>query len=291
MNEPVPDHAEDPIAPSFSDDELLELKRLASKPTATFCRNYPLLVAIAAFALSLSTTLISAYTSYRKDVHDEQAQLAASIQTIQDLMVKQAEVYEKYKGTAYAAPTANLITAQINTMLRTASELAIRLGTSATTAELTTVAQGLYATGDHDLTRQLLQTALASAHNANDESIALRYLGFMEIRSAASPEQRKAGEQLFARAAALDQKYDLTQLPYMVHFLRAVAEFGWADAIAPLDCNGSKAHFADAVNDLLANPRTPEMDQMRRTERGAYTNGIGGIAACRPPDQPVLPPA
>jgi hypothetical protein len=290
MSEQHPDHSAATTVPTFSDDELLELKRVASKPAESFWRNYPLLVAMAAFALSLSTSVISAYTSYRKDVHDEQAQLAATIQSIQDLMIKQAEVYDKYKGTAYEAPTANLITAQINTMLRTASDLAARLGTDATTAELTTVAQGIYATGDQILTRQLLKTALAAARNANDESIALRYLGFMEVRSAATPEQRKAGEELFARAAALDQKYDLAQVPYAVHFLRAAAEFGWSDAIAPFDCNAGKAHFVDAVNDLLANPRTPEMDQMRRSARGAYTNGISGIATCRPPDQPVLPP-
>ena len=58
MSEQHPDHSAATIVPTFSDDELLELKRVASKPAGSFWRNYPLFVAIAAFALSLSTSVI-----------------------------------------------------------------------------------------------------------------------------------------------------------------------------------------------------------------------------------------
>lgn len=277
-------------APTFSAGEILRLKKIAAKPEESFWRDHSLQVAVAAFALSLITSIVAAAIGYRKDIHDQEQQLAAAVQSIQDLEVKNAEAYEKYKGTAFEAPTTTLIVAQVNTMLRIASELALRLGTSATTGELTTISQGLYNIGDYETARRLLQLALSAAHNPNDESIALRDLGFLEVRSATTPEGRKAGEDLYARAATLDRKYDLTQLPYAAHFLGATAQLGWGDAIAPYDCAGAQVHFAAGVRHLLANPRTPEMDQLWRAARVSYTNGIGAVPTCRPPSEPVLPP-
>jgi hypothetical protein len=284
-----PERAEG-AAPTFSAEEIRRLKEMAAKPAEPFWRNYSLQVAVAAFALSLVTSIATAVIDYRKDIHDEEQQLAAAVQSIQDLEVKNAEAYEKYKGTAFETPTTTLIVAQVNTMLRIASELALRLGTSATTGELTTLSQGLYNVGDYETARRMLQLALSAAHNPSDESIALRDLGSLEVRSATTPEGRKAGEDLYARAATLDQKYDLTQLPYAVHFLGATAELGWGDAIAPYDCAGAQVHFATGVRHLLANPRTPEMDQLWRPARNSYANGIGAVPTCRPLNEPVLPP-
>src|ERR1700733_15935828 len=90
-------------------DELARLRELACTPRKSWWADYGLLIAMAGFPLSLATGMISAYVGYRKDIHDQQAQLAAVLQTIQELTIKQAEVYEKYKGTAYEAP-ASMIT-------------------------------------------------------------------------------------------------------------------------------------------------------------------------------------
>lgn len=272
----------------LSADEVFTLRQLARRPNPPWWQNYPLLIAAAGFALSLVTAIIAAYTSHRRDVHDRQAELAMIMQTIPELSIRQAEVYEKYKGTDFEMIVANLLTAHINTLLRTASELALRLGGEATTAELTSIAQGIYGVGDFATAEQLLTTALQVAKNANDESIALRYLGAMKIRSATTPEERKEGEDLFAQAAALDEKHDLAQLPYAIHFLKATAHFSWADAIASFDCTSARTHFAEGVRNLVANPRTPEMDQMRRAVLASYTKGIGQVGTCGPPSEPPL---
>jgi hypothetical protein len=275
---------------SFTEDELARLLELSRTTRTPWWRDYTMLIAGAGFALSLATGMISAYVGHQKDVHDQQAQLADTLQRIQELTLRQAEVYDKYKGTAFEAPSANMITAEINTAVRTATELALRLGSNATTAELTTIAQGQYGVGDAATTQRLLKAALAAAQNANDESIALRYLGYFDIHSGGTPDARREGEALYARALELDTKYDLQAFPYSQHFLKATASFDWASAIALYDCPGAQAHYADGITNLLANPRTPEMDQMRRMARGAYVNGIGAVIACKPPDQPELPP-
>jgi hypothetical protein len=275
---------------AFTPEQLLRLHELANTPKKPWWRDYPLMIGGAGFVLSLATGIISAVVGYRKDIHDQQAQLAGVLQNIQELTLKQAEVYEKYKGTAYEAPAANMITAQVNTAVRTATDLALRLGTNATTAELATIAQGQYGVGDATSVRLLLEAALAAARNANDESVALRSLGFFKIQSATTPDARQAGQVLYARAMTLDAKYDLQSLPYSVHFLRATASLDWANAIAPFDCAGAQAHFAEGARDLLANPRTPEMDQMRRGALNAYKFGLGGILQCKPLSSTSIPP-
>jgi hypothetical protein len=277
-------------AVSFTEDELARLLELARTTRTPWWRDYATLIAGAGFALSLATGMISAYVGHQKDIHDQQAQLADTLQRIQELTLRQADVYDKYKGTAFEAPTANMITAQVNTAVRTATELALRLGSNATTAELTTIAQGQYGVGDTVTMHRLLMAALASAQNANDESIALRYLGFFDIRNGGTPAARVDGEALYARAMTLETKYDLQAYPYSIHFLKAAAALGWSDAIGPTDCPSAQKHFAEGIVELQANPRTPEMDQMRRSARNAYVNGIGGNPNCSPLPFPDLSP-
>lgn len=284
----VPTPVADTQAQLLTADELARLRELACTPKRPWWMDYGLLVAMAGFALSLATGIISAYVGYRKDIHDQQAQLAAILQTIPELTIKQAEVYEKYKGSSFEN-AATLITAEVNSNMRTATEIALSLGSNASTAELTTIAQGQYAVGDTATTEKLLEDALGAAKNANDESIALRYLGLLKIRSS-TPDARKEGDELFSRAMSLDSKYDLKAFPYAIHFLRASAAFDWASAIAPVDCAAAQAHFGAGVTDLLANPRTPEMDQMRRSALHAYTDGMGGFPGCKPSEQTLLAP-
>lgn len=249
-----------------------------------------MLIATAGFGLSLATGIISAYVGYRKDIHDQQAQLASVLQTIQELTFKQAEVYEKYKGTDYEVPFARLITTGLDTAFKTATRLALSLGSHAITSELVMIAQGQYGVGDSANVQRLLENALSNAQNANDESFALRYLGFFKVRNGVTAEMRKAGEDLYARAMSLDAKYDLKSFPYTIHFLRAAAAFDWANAIAPFDSAGAQKHFAEGVSELDANPRNPEMDQMRRAALHAYSEGIGGVPTCKPSGPTILSP-
>jgi hypothetical protein len=252
--------------------------------------DYGVLIAAAGFGLSLATGIISAYVGYRKDVHDQQAQLASTLQTIQELTFKQAEVIEKYKGTDYEVAFAKLISTSLDTAIKTATRLALSLGSHATTSELVMIAQSQYGVGDQVNVQRLLEKALSIAQNANDESFALRYLAFFKVRNGAAPEMRKEGEDLYARAMSLDAKYDLKAFPYAIHFFRAVAAFDWASAVAPFDSAAAQKHFADGVMELEANPRNPEMDQMRRAALLAYSEGIGGIPTCKPSEQTVLSP-
>jgi hypothetical protein len=271
-----------PVEDSLLIEGISVLRKLAQnrKP---WWKDYSLLIAIMAFVLSLATSVISVWTSYRKDVHDQQAQLAGITQSIQDLLIKDAEIAAKDKKDeeeAKASPTGisvpaaanpihGIIASQASTLLRNSAALALRLGTNATPGELTTIAQGSANAGNLVEAHRLLEIAVTSATNANEESLALRRLGEVELRWSAvlpsqspprnwralfgdhvltSSEMRERGNLHYQQAADLEAKYkDLLTLPQAVAYLKLAAEMDWARALTFIDdCNEARIHFARA---------------------------------------------
>ena len=97
-------------------DELARLRELAATPKKPWLRDYALWIAGLGFALSLATGIISAVIGYQKDIHDQQAQLAAALHSIQELTIRQAEIYEKIQGkegTLLENTAAKMITAEL----------------------------------------------------------------------------------------------------------------------------------------------------------------------------------
>ena len=140
--------------------------------------------------------------------------------------------------------------------------------------------------GEAAAAKELLQIALAAANSPNDEFIALRYLGFLEIRAADTPDGVAAGEALFQRAATLETKYDLRGFPQVVAFLKVSAQFDWAQAIAPINCQGAIAHYKDGEQLLSSQPPgtlTPDLQQARQLAQQNARIGLGGVPSCRPP--------
>jgi hypothetical protein len=274
----------------FSAEELVALRALIAKPQRPWWQDYPFLVSVLAFTLSLLTSIISAYVAHARDIHDQQSQLAATLGTIQDLNLKQVELHEKYKNTPYEAQVGGLIANQANSALHTAATLGLQLGTKATSADLTAVAQGVYGLGEYQLSLKLLQYALAAAESANDKSIALRDLGFYAIRAGKGGTALKTGEDYFQQALDLDREFDLSDQPLVIAWLKSSAQFGWASAVAPIDCAAAQRHFSEGVKVLLSAPVTIDFDQARSGAKQQWITGIGGVPNCVPdPSTPTLP--
>ena len=279
----------------FSSDEVHRLREMLGTPPTPWWKNYPLIIAGAGFLLSLTTAVISAYVGHRKDVHDRQAQLATTIQTIQELTAKQYQMLTKSAVVTPGAltqqqedPSIAISVALVNTLHRRGVELALGLGTEASTAELIVLAEGSYALGNYVTTEHLLKLALESAQSANDESIALRRLAYVTIQTSTTLAARRDGEEFYNQAANLDRKYR-TLPPYAMNFLKATGELDWADGVASYDCTGAQRHFESGVASMERNPRTPEMEQMRRSVLMRFQGGIGGVATCKPSPTTVVP--
>jgi hypothetical protein len=106
----------------LSREETALLLRLA-RNQKSWWKDYSLLIAGLAFVLALITSLITAWTGYVKDIHDQQARLAEIIQSMQDLILKVPEVRQRYKDSPGDLPGILTSIAQQERSLRTPSLL------------------------------------------------------------------------------------------------------------------------------------------------------------------------
>jgi hypothetical protein len=202
------------------------------------------------------------------------------MQTIQDLNLKQIEVHEKYKDTSYEIQAGGLITSEVNNLFSIGRDLAFKLGSNASTAALTTIGMGLYGLGDVDGAKQLFELSLGVARSANDESIALRWLGSIDIRNEKTPAALEEGQAYFLRATKLDEAHPAL-FPEAVLWLKASAQLQWASTLAPLDCKDARQHFAAAVTLLQSPLNNLDLATLRGSLQGQMGAGIGGVAACQ----------
>src|SRR5258706_13564473 len=78
----------------FTPEEILSLKAMAHEPKRAWWRNHPFLLSVLAFVLSLVASIASVYTSYRRDINDQLAQLTAAIQRIQERKSEEFGIHE-----------------------------------------------------------------------------------------------------------------------------------------------------------------------------------------------------
>jgi hypothetical protein len=274
----------------FTYDEIISLKELANTRDKIWWKNYLLIVPILAFLLSLATSIISIVTSHRKDIHDQQTELASAIRTTHELNIKAVEIQEKYKvGTLEYARQSSLIGNQLNSTVIMAADIAIRLGTNTPSSILIPISQGLYNYGDYARAEEVVKLALNAARGPEDETGALRWLGFMKIRSG-SAKSLDEGNQIFFRAANIEQKHGLEQFPERIPWLKAFAQLEWARASVTVDCNEARKHFLEAVTILNSAGRDYVLtNQLRGTAQRVAAGGIGGVRTCMPaPDTPSV---
>lgn len=294
----------------LTSEEVRQIRVMIRALPIPWWKNHALMIAGAGFLLALVTAAVSAYVGYRKDIHDRQAQLATTLQTMQEVTGK---IFEKQKpipspiGQAQLPreqqpffggpnpsgrpptadmpprvpgappqthdqdPSVGMGMALVNTLLRRGVELALGLGTEASTGELIILAEGTKYYGQYMISEQLLNLALETAQNANDASIALRKLGQLKLLPGTTAAIQREGEEYFSRATKLDSKY--TMPPHVVPFLKAIAELEWADAIAPLDCAGARRRFNSATGNIQRMLPSPERESLEATVAGIRSAG------------------
>jgi hypothetical protein len=239
--------------------------------------------------LSLTTSIISAWTSYKKDIHDQQAQLATLTQSLQDLSLQLVELPNKYKELYNDNPPVyqalkNLTQNQYSSVLNNAVSVAMRLGDNASTGELVTLGIGTSSMGNLSETLQLLDLAVSAANGAVEKSYALRSLGYAQILLGGSPEMRAEGNETFEKALNLDRNYtDVSKIPWQGAFLKIAAEEEWALAWATLDCTQATTHYAKAqeyLSGMASNQRTHVVPALTNIGVKFDATGISALPGC-----------
>lgn len=269
---------------AFSVDEFVALKAIAAKAKKTFWTDYPLLISLCAFLLSLLTSIVSVYVGHKKDVHDQLAELTAAIGTIRDLNLKQIETAEHYSDSPIGRNANALISNEIYNTTMMAAGIAFRVGTSATTATIIPISQNLYTHGQYSRATELAQIGLDAAQTAEDEAAALKWLGRIKIQDN-TPQSIADGNQLYLRALNFEQKYGQVKYPDLIRFIKAGIQLDWATALARTNCDDARKHFSEAQAIIDAAGSNPDLDRTREAVKRNMTDGIDGNASCKP-----LPP-
>ena len=264
---------------TLSSDDIAAIKALPRARDNGFWKNYSLLISVCAFLLSLATAIISAYVSHQRDIHDQLSELNNAIRTIQELNLKHIEVTTKYSGIQ-GNPAEELIRNQIYIATISAADVAVRVGSYATTASVIPISQNLYGYGQYQKAKQLAEIGLTAARSAEDESAALVWLGAMKFKLQ-TPEAIKEGNQYFEQARHLDVKYAISDSD-LAAFIEAGVELNWAESLAFFDCNLAQKHYSEGWKILSSAGPTADLITLRQAASAKLNTGIGGVISCKP---------
>jgi hypothetical protein len=169
----------------FTEQEMAVLKEMAEKKTRSAWRDYPFLfgsiLGTLGFVVALVTAIVSIRASWQKDIHDQRADLVASIRTIHELRLKAVELQDQYKDKPeQLARATGLINNQINTATLTAGDTALQLGRNVTTSAVIPLAQGLYFYGEYVKAERLAELGLQAARGPEGREFGSTRIGFHE---------------------------------------------------------------------------------------------------------------
>jgi hypothetical protein len=236
------------------DEELALLRKLALTKKHWW-QEPAILIAAMAFLLSLVTTIISAWTSHQKDIHDQQEQLVKLILDMKDLRLQWSDISNQYKndpGTLSSLRTT--LATQERAIQRYAVALARSLGSNASTGEFVILAQDSVVEGNMTEAVSLYELAISASASPLDVSWALRNLAGLEMRFD-SPEMRTAGNANYQRLVDLDAEYpDLNKEVGLKLFVKTIGEFEWGEALMRIDCKEARLHFDKAQSHLSSVP-------------------------------------
>lgn len=235
--------------------------------------NYSLMISLMAFLLSLSTSLLAIYQNYQKDVHDQLAELATAVRTVQELNLRILEAQDKYGGTPNIDRATGVIFNLIYNTTMVAADLIERVGTHATTAVVTPISQGVHQYGQYARAETLAKIGLRSAKTYQDEVSALRWLGRMKYLEG-TVSSREEGAQPFGRALAFEEKYGPIRSLGGAEHQKAGVYLEWASALATSDCEGARKLFGLGVDMLNAAPKTFDVDRLRVSAQARKTSGL-----------------
>lgn len=227
-------------------------------------KNAPAFIAGCGFLLSLVTAMVSTYTAYKKDIHDQQAELSSAVEKLLNIPIAKATLDSKNSKINLDG----VFSEQSRMLTLEAYSLARRLGSYAPAPELMNVALHLRSFENYQAAKQIWRQATIVADNFSDEVSAIRAYGLAMISLAQSSDERAEGERQFEKAMDIGAKYpDVARDPAEIAYTHALTQLAWTDAWSGFDCAKAEFHLQQAdkfVNAAMAGPGGPQVQAMAK---------------------------
>src|SRR5262245_59660803 len=107
-----------------------------SKSSTPWFRTPALLVSLAAFIISLTTPITSAYRTYRQDIELQKANLQSTLLQLSSLAIQNVEWSIKYKDDPALRGLQSVLNAQNSVLTRKAHSLVSELGRSVSAVDI-----------------------------------------------------------------------------------------------------------------------------------------------------------
>jgi hypothetical protein len=205
-------------------------------------RDTSVVISVAAFLISIVTTVFSWYRSYQQDVTAIQGQLSAVLERATALQRTNFDYYFKLKDDPLYGSVSAVLN-QENVQLATqAYSLARTLGENASVTQLTNAAFFLMASDLSIPGKELLDKAAQRADNSVDYVAAMRLLGGLQYKLG-NPE---AGNEAYAKATRAFEKFPSERNESYENLTQAYTHIYWANMLQLADCNAAAEHMRTA---------------------------------------------
>ncbi|MBM3526573.1 MAG: tetratricopeptide repeat protein [Alphaproteobacteria bacterium] len=225
-------------------------------------RNPSFITSCAAIFISVTTTVVSWYRTYQQEIASLRGQLASTLHQTAGIHLQNVELMAKYRNDQPSMlRLSTTLNAQNLLLAKQAYSLARELGSAASAASLTTVANSLMQSNEVTLAEDLLQKAIARAENSVEYIAALRVLGALQYYNG----NLKVAADTFDKAVKAFTTYpnEAKSADY-VNFTHAFTYMHWTQSARQSDCPTAKAkiELAEQHWQKLTEPAKTQMAPM-----------------------------
>ena len=225
------------------------------KPKAPWYRDSNFAISLAAFLISMVTTIASWYHSYQQDINATRIRLSEILERANALQRANLDYMNKFRNDPTYLATASVILNQQNVQLATdAYSLARSLGSHATANQLTLAAYILSISDYSLLSENLLKEAIDRADNSVEYVAALRLQGSLQFKLG----NATAANSAFDLASKVFEKYTDERNVYYENVTQAYTQFYWAQGLQMSDCTAAKRHMEQAAAFWSKIPGAPQ---------------------------------
>ena len=223
------------------------LASVNQQPKKPWYKEPSVIISAAAFIISIVTTVVSGYRTYRQDIEAQKNQLRTVLLQLNSGTLQAAELMTKYQKDPSITTISSALNVQNIITAKQAYVLVKTLGSDSSSLDYSLVSYALFNTREVILAEELAQRALEKASNATEYMGATRQMASIK----ASRGQTTEADIYFQKALKVFDRYPQEAINEQnVAYTHTWTQLTWA-SVSP-NCNAAMIHVVEANKHLEA---------------------------------------